>query len=49
MRPDWQEFYFDALERGMPPADAEWHADMMMDQLNRPLEFAGYTESRDDR
>lgn len=46
---NWQDFYFDALERGMTKEDAEWHADLMMDQLNRPLDFAGYTEKRDER
>ena len=26
MTPDWNEFYFDAIERlGLTPADAEWH------------------------
>ena len=46
---DWQDFYFDALERGMTNEDAEWHADMMMDQLSKPVSFTGYQESRDDR
>ena len=50
MSPDWQSFYFDAIERlGLTPADAEWHADRMMDQLTRPLDFTGYQEKRDDR
>ena len=46
---DWNAFYFDALQRGMTKEDAEWHADMMMDNLNRPVESTGYTENRDDR
>ena len=45
---DWNAFYFDALQRGMTKEDAEWHADMMMDQLNRPLDFTGYKEKDND-
>lgn len=49
MRPDWNSFYFDAIERlGLTPADAEWHADKMMDQLNNPVSFTGYKERDDD-
>lgn len=50
MQPDWNSFYFDAIERlGLTPEDAEWHADKMMDQLTRPLEFTGYTENAHER
>ena len=49
MTPDWNSFYFDALRDGMTKEDAEWHADMMMDQLTRPVDFTGYQEMRDDR
>lgn len=46
---NWQDFYFDAIERlGLTPADAEWHADKMMDQLNPPVDFTGHTEKGND-
>lgn len=41
---DWQDFFFDGLERGMTKEAAEFHADMMMDQINRPVDFTGYQE-----
>ena len=49
MSPDWQSFYFDGLERGLSHEDAEFHADMMMDQLSRPVDFTGYQEKHNDR
>lgn len=43
---NWQDFYFDAIERlGLTPEDAEWHADRMMDQLTRPVDSTGHTEN----
>ena len=37
-QPDWNWFYFDAIGRGMTKEDAEWHADLMMDNLGRAPE-----------
>lgn len=42
---NWSDFYYDGLERGLSPEDAEFHADIMMDQLTRPLDSTGYTEN----